>query len=80
MLPVVVVRSSGVSTRLVPATALMDVVLASLPVREFKLSWLISAMLTDAPVLLSVTWPLKLFSSLAKSIVDAPALISAVDA
>ena len=79
MLPVVVVRSSGVSTRLVPATALIEVVLASFPVSEFKLSWLMSAMLTDAPVLVSVTWPVKLLSSLAKSMVDAPAFMSAVD-
>ena len=80
MLPVVVVRSSGVRTKLVPATALIDVVLASFPVSEFRLSWLMSAILTDDPVLLSVTCPVKLFSSLAKSMVEAPALISAVDA
>ena len=79
MLPDVVVRSSGVSTKLVPATALMEVVLASFPVSEFRLSWLISAMLTDAPELVSVTCPVKLLISLAKSIVDAPALISAVE-
>ena len=72
MLPVVVVRLSGVSTRFVPAQALIDVVAASLPVSAFMLSWLASCIDTCEPVEFAVTCPVKSLSALNSAILPEP--------
>src|SRR3569833_167071 len=78
ILPEVVVLLSGVSTRLVPAQALIEVVLASLPVKAFMLSWLASWTETCEPVELTVTWPVKSLSVLKRLMAPVPPYISAV--
>ena len=72
MLPLVVAMSSGVSTSWVPATAVIDVVAASVPVSEFMLSVLASRTDTAAPVDVTVTWPVKSLSALSSVMLPAP--------
>ena len=72
MLPLLVVMFSVASTSVVPAQAVMEVLAANSLVSAFILSWLASWMRTWLPVVLTVTWPVKLFNALNRSIFAAP--------